>query len=508
MASFSYSGSLNTAALIVPNVYVVVVPPATLTIAGTPTNLMGVVGSASYGPINLPIVCGTLGNAQQNFGSPVARKYDLVTHVATAVQQGATAFTLVRVTDGTDTAATAASQTANSVVSPSFVAPFTGSGGAGTTVTISPGRTAGSWGATVNRSGRISERFDNNFTNWGALINAINSGTPTQSASQLVIAVTGSATIAGVPSAMTFTLIGGTDGATTVGPTQLIGQDGLNLSGAFCMRGQGCSTALASDLDATTYWPTLDALAQSEGVYWIHQIAAGTTVSASAAIPGTLGLSPWSKVMHGDWIYWYDASNTTIRLVSQQGFSAGTLANLGPQESSLNKPVAGVIGTQYTGQNGGNAYSDAQLQALFQVGIDLITLPSPGGNYWAARLGHNASTNPNNWSDSYPRLTTFLCRSLAAGMGVYVGQLISPTLLANVRASLLGFLSNLLQQGILQYQTDGTLPYKVVCDLTNNPQAREGLGYVQADVAIQYPGIDEKLILNCQGGPTVSVTAQ
>jgi hypothetical protein len=65
----------------------------------------------------------------------------------------------------------------------------------------------------------------------------------------------------------------------------------------------------------------------------------------------------------------------------------------------------------------------------------------------------------------------------------------------------------LLGQGLLG-STDGSLPFAVVCDTTNNPPGRTGLGYVQADCQVQYQAINEKFIVNVQGGQTVQVSRQ
>ena len=41
------SGSINTTALVVPDLYVQIVPPQTLYLNGVPTNIVGVVGTAA-----------------------------------------------------------------------------------------------------------------------------------------------------------------------------------------------------------------------------------------------------------------------------------------------------------------------------------------------------------------------------------------------------------------------------------------------------------------------------
>src|SRR5689334_6013822 len=98
-------GSINTTALVVPDLYVQIVPPQNLVLNGVPTNVIGVVGTASWGPVGQPVIIATMADYARNFGPVAVRKYDMGTHVATAVQQGAQNFRCVRVTDGTDTAA-------------------------------------------------------------------------------------------------------------------------------------------------------------------------------------------------------------------------------------------------------------------------------------------------------------------------------------------------------------------------------------------------------------------
>ncbi|HEY0233163.1 MAG TPA: hypothetical protein VGC55_18090, partial [Dokdonella sp.] len=78
------------------------------------------------------------------------------------------------------------------------------------------------------------------------------------------------------------------------------------------------------------------------------------------------------KLMFGDWIYWNDQTNSVTRLVSPQGFVAGRLANLSPEQSSLNKQLFSVVGSQKSGVPGSGqsaTYSSAELHTLFQAGI-------------------------------------------------------------------------------------------------------------------------------------------
>ena len=202
--------------------------------------------------------------------------------------------------------------------------------------------------------------------------------------------------------------------------------------------------------------------------------------------------------------------NNTTRLVSPQGFAAGRLANLSPEQSSLNKQLYGVIGSQksgYPGSGQSTSYSAAELTSLLEAGIDVTSNPQPGGSYWGVRGGHNSSSDSSIDGDNYTRLTNYIAATLAAGMGAYVGDVINANLFQNIRRTLLSFLQNMLGQGLLG-SLDGSLPFSVICDQTNNPLSRTSLGYVQADVQIQYQGINEKFIVNVEGGQTVQVSQQ
>lgn len=249
----------------------------------------------------------------------------------------------------------------------------------------------------------------------------------------------------------------------------------------------------------------------SESIYMILTGPAGDTIANATVVKAESGVDSYAvKLMFGDWVYWFDQTNALTRLVSPQGFVAGRLANLSPEQSSLNKPLYGVVGTQKSGQPGSattTSYSNAELAALLGAGIDVIANPQPGGSYWGVRGGHNTSSSAAINGDNYTRLTKYIGATLQSGMGQYVGQLINTTLFQNIRSTLMAFLNGLLQQGILG-STNGNLPFAVTCDLKNNPASRTALGYVQADVQIQYQAINEKFIVNLQGGQTVQVSVQ
>jgi len=514
-------GTLNTASIVVPDLYVVVVPPQNYLINGVPTNVLGIVGTASWGPTNTPTLVSDMPSYVQAFSSPVNRKYDMGTHVAVAVQQGATNMRCVRVTDGTDTAATATSP-AGCIT---YTALYSGSAGNSISITLSTGSKTNTFRATVGVAGGVPEIFDNvagsGNTFWVNLAAAINNGTSAnyRGASKLIAATAGAGTTAPTTGAVV-TLSGGTDGSAPgsghITSSTLIGLDTSPRKGMYALRGQGCSIMDLCDCDDSTQWSTADGFSTGEGVYNVITGPSGDTISNAVTTRATAGLDSYSsKLMLGNWVLWNDPFNAVLRYVSPQGFVAGRLANLSPEQSSLNKAMVGVVGTQQTITTNGSTstFSQAELQQLVLGGIDTITNPGGGGLImWTCRIGHNSSSNAAVQGDWYTRLTNFIASSLNAGMGLFLGQPINQTMVNNVKSTLTSFLMNMLGQGLLAPSVDdGGLPFSVICNLgpaTNNPPSRTKLGYLQADVQVQYQSINEKFLVNLEGGQTVTVTRQ
>jgi phage tail sheath protein FI len=506
-------GSINTTALVVPDLYVQIVPPQNLVLNGVPTDIIGVVGTASWGPLGQPVIVATMSDYAQTFGPIIARKYDMGTQVATAIQQGAQNFRCVRVTDGTDTAA----QVAVTNTTFTFTALYTGSLGNEIVLTMSAGSQAGTWRLTVALPGLAPEVYDNIAGTgagfWTALAGAVNEGQGLlRGPSQLVVASANGTAVA--PAAFSLSLgagNAGTDGATTITAATLVGSDILPRQGMYALRGQGCSIGVLADSDNPTQYTTQAAFGLQEGVYMILTGPAGDTITNAIAMKQEVGLDSYAtKLMFGDWLWWSDQVNATIRLVSPQGFTAGRLANLSPEQSSLNKQLYGVIGSQKSGLPGSGqstSYSSADLSALLSAGIDVIANPQPGGSYWGVRGGHNSSSNAAIDGDNYTRLTNYIAATLAAGMGQFVGMVINANLFQQIRSTQLSFLQNMLSQGLLG-STDGSLPFSVICDTSNNPLSRTSLGYVQSDAQVQYQAINEKFIVNIEGGQTVQVSVQ
>ncbi|GAN55578.1 tail protein [Tanticharoenia sakaeratensis] len=487
MSLIYQAGSLNTAALTVPNLYVQIAQPQSLTLSGVSSSTIGIVGTAGWGPVDMPVPLGGTGDYAVSFGPKQAKTTDIGIAVNAAALQGATSFCAVRVTDGTDAAATA------SLDGVELAAVCTGTAGNAIVVTVS---TSGSGFAMVVAHPTLGT-FSYGGANWTALAAAVAAD------SQRLISVSVPGTVPAV-AAGTVTLTGGADGGVP-STTAFVGQDISPRTGMYALRGQGCAIGMLHGVSDSSCFTTQSAFGLGEGIYMIATGPSSDTIANAIATKAASGLNSYAvKLMFGDWIWWRDDLNG-LMLITPQAFTAGILGALSPEKSSLNKSLAGIVGSQKAGLSGGSAtYSSADLATLFASGIDVICNPAPGGAYWAVRCGHNSSTNVAISGDNYTRLTNFLAETFSAGMGTYVGSVINDTLFGDIRATLLGFLSGLLSQGILGV-TNGALPYAVVCDASNNPASRIAQGYVQADVQVQYQGINEKFIVNLQGGASVSV---
>jgi len=494
--------SINTNALSVPNLYVQVVAPQPQ-LNGVPTNILGVVGTATWGPVNSPTVASGPSDTAIQFGPMQARKYDLGTAVYTASLQGASNFKLIRVTDGTDAAASGTLGTGTGIT---FTAKYTGTLGNSITVVVGSGTNSVSgtvtYKLTVNLPGQLSEVYDNiggtGNALYVAMAAAINSGlSGLRGPSQYLVATAGSGTTAPTnPS--TVTLSGGTDDTGTITSAVLVGVDTVPRKGMYALRGTGVSVIMLADADDTTQWTLQNAYGLGEGAYMVTASPAGDTISNFSTTLATAGIDSYAlKAIFGDWCYINDTVNGGItRLVSPQGFIAGKLAALSPEQSALNKPLQGIIATQKTYAK--QQYSDAELAAIVAARGEVIANPSPGGTYYSARLGVNASSNASINGDNYPRLTNFIAATLNAGMGLYIGQLQTPNVQASAKATLDNFLQNMFQQRMIQ-------DWKVILDATNNPQSRVSLGYMQADVKVVYLSVIRYMLINLEGSQTTVI---
>ena len=637
------SGVWNLAGLQVPGVYIDIIPPSP-NLVGVATNIVGIVGVGSWGPVNSIILASTPNDCAIRCGVPTVRTHDIATHVwASSAVGGAIGYNLVRVTDGTDTAATttvgsgsagtaatavftetstnnflagdtvkiggitytfattltgvqgqvlvgaafansaanlcaaingglgantnyvptvtlppatattvtstitvtansvgtggntlASVYTASGTSAGSFAgstfsggvnatdgvtltAKYTGTLGNGITATITAGTAASSYCITILFPNAAPEIF-NNITGtgnalWVNIASAINLGNSYRGPSNYVVAAAGSSTSAPTLGS-TLTLSGGTDGASGVTDTTMVGQDVYPRKGMYALRNSGVSAFTLVDLATSSLWPSLDTFALSEDTLACVATTSGDTIANAAATRTSVGLDDmWTWIAVGDWPTFYDNWNGLSRLVCPTAYQLGIVGNQSPEQSPLNKVLRGISATQTTQANRSYAYTDLSL--LNTSGIDVIVGPptTPGGAYYSWASGRNASSNTAANGVEYTTLTNFLARSADQyAAGSIIGQLqsIRPNDQTRAKAKALfdGFSAQLADprtgsngHGIID-------TWQCTCDLTNNPPASQALGYLYLYWTVRYLNAVRYFVIKLAGGGNVTVTSQ
>lgn len=505
MPVYQINAALNNA----PQVAVRDVPPKVRPVNNVASDILGVVGVASWGPVNSPVLPSAVFGG---FGNPSVRKYDLASALAISTQVGANNVRAVRVTDGTDTAATASLMDVTNptpVAGASLAAIYTGTLGNTLTAAITAGTKQGTYKLTIQLPGYTPEIFDNiagsGATFWANLVSAVNNGqSGIRGPSQLAVATVGAATAA-PNTTQSYTLTGGTDGTTTLTDVVLVGTDGTSTQrkGMYALRGSGAQVLNLVDLTDSTQFSAINAFALAEGMYAISQGAAGQSYSTVSTNLNTAAVDSYAlKVLVGDWTYWQDAYNGQLRMMAPATFMAAEIAALTPNQSSLNKQIPAIVSTQRVQAN--QPYSSDEISAIVGARLDLISNPSPGGNYYGGQTGRNVSSNPATNGDNYTRMMNYLFATLASSFGWVVGELQTTDLRLDAKASMDNFLSNLEQAGWIG-DVNGGPAFSITIDSTNNPDSRVAQGYLQADVQVKFLSVVFQFLINLEGGQTVSI---
>jgi hypothetical protein len=508
MAQISWTGAFNAATLTVPDVYLNIIAPGATLITPASANVLGIVGVAKWGPKNLPSPIA--GNASSLlFGQgPVVQQYDLLTGAQVALDIQGTAgvggILASRVTDGTDVAATGNVGGATALT---LTSKYTGSFGNQCTATLSAGTAAGSWRLVIQMPGITAENFDNMAAGlsgnaiWVAIAAALNNGISGQRGpSQLVVAAAGASVT--TPVAGVTTLASGTDGATTITSAILVGTNTAGApTGVYAFTGTGVSDLVVMDLSDINQESTLQTFALSTGIY-VHCSGAPSESAATAAMNmTTTGTNaPFVKRLLGDWVYYQDNYNGVQRLLCPAIFSGAIMTSQQINGSSLNKQIPNVLATQRSRTN--VPYSPTELAMIKAARVDVICNPIPQGSMFGMRLGINTSSDATRNGDNYPRMTSWLARSMAgpSAFGPYIGEDITPTFFQNAYDTANTFLLGLVTNGLIQN-------YQVNCSAANNPQSQTSQGIVVAQIYVQYYAIAMVFLINLQSGQTVVIPA-
>ena len=523
------SSSFNSASLSAPDTYIVNSPPPPLP-SGVQTNVGAVIGTGSWGPLNVPVLMSSQAQGSQAFGllssasvkggpSGGADPHDLCWALTNAFNQsqGANApigIWGVRVSDATDAAA---SIILDDITSPTPVsggtltALYTGTMGNSIKVAIAAGGAANT--ATVTLMGfanGYTEVFPNLPTATGAfwaalsaaLVNGISGVRGPSQLARFTIATSTAAPALGV-----FTLMGGLDGRSAVTTAELTGSDiSFPYTGAYALQGltPAPSEFWIAGLTDNTVYAGMQAFADSIGAQFSFAFPTGTSSSTAVTDLQGYGVADYEVNAFKDWLYIFDPVNNVVRLTDPIAVGVGRLLTLSPEESPLNKPVYGVIGTERfnpsTGVN--QPYSDIEVGQLNSAGIMFITNPCPGGAYFGFRTGVNTAmqTNQTEGPVEFARMTNFESYTIAKMSGPFVGQLQSQNSGDKFRAAVRTTFNSEFQQQMEQGMIDG---YNVQCDLGNNSAASIAAHICYVYVTLTYLSSVWYFVAQLTGGTTV-----
>ena len=341
---------------------------------------------------------------------------------------------------------------------------------------------------------------------WTNLVNAINQGqSGVRGPSQLVVATIG--TSAAAPALATYTFSGGTDGAAGVTDATLVGTNSTPPTGMYALQNANVLTMNLVDHSTSTQWNTIAQFAILYGIFGAGQAPVGTNVANTVSLLASAGVDNYSfKCLVGDWVYWQDTVNNVQRLVGPATYWAAMRANMAPNQSTLNKAVNGLIGTQRSVQN--LLYADSEALAAVQGRVDYLANPAPGGNYFAFQTDMNCSTYAATNSEAYTSMTNFQALTLASNFGWVVGNPQTTDLRSEVNDAITGFEMNLWQNlGYIGNVNNPTqVPFSVQTNAANNPSAQVAIGLMQTLVKVTYLSIVRVFVISLQGGSTVQVT--
>jgi uncharacterized protein len=511
------ASGFNPASLTAPDAYIVISPPPALpsTVA---TNVGGVVGTASWGPKNQPILLSSQQAATSAFGPIVAASltdiHDLASDLTWAFNQAQGSgvqigLWAVRVTDGTDLQATVILKDTIAANGGTLTALYSGIMGNQVQVYLAAGGAPSTTSVTLlGFANGYSEVYPNlpNASFWTALQSALANGVSgVRGPSQLATFTPASSS--NPPAVGTFSLSGGSDGRTSVTTANLTGSNAsIPYTGAYGF--QGLSPAVSefwiAGLADNTAYASMRALADGIGSGFSFAFPTGTGSTAAVTALQGYGIADYNVMAVKDWLYVFDSVNNVTRLVNPVAVAVGRILTLSPEESPLNEPVYGVIGSErnnpLTGVN--TPYADPEVGLLNSAGILFMTNPSLGGAYWGFRDGVNTAAQSSQVESpvEFGRMTNYLAAVIAATSGQFAGQNQSQQTNDPLREEVTNTFNSLFQSLVTADVIDD---YSVQCNAQNNQPATVAAHQMFAYFAIRYLSSVWYFVAMLTGGTTV-----
>ena len=336
MPSF-LDGQQNLAGLSVPAVYADIILPQPF-LLGTPTNIMGLVGVGSWGPLNSLIAVTNQLDCALKIGTPQVRNYDIATHVAAATQVGGNiGFQCVRVSDGTDTAASGVIASGGTT-GVTLTAKYTGTLGNSIQASIQNGALPNSYIAVVSFPGLTPQQFMN-----------IPSGAVSATGSIVFTAnPLANATVTLNGSAVTFVASGATGNQVNIGATLAATLQSLSLFLNASSDTQISKCNYSTTVATTTLGVSFKTAGTTGNSFTLATNVSGATVSAGT-LSGGVNLSN---------TFWVNLTNAINNGNAYSAPSNTVVATVG---SATGAPVLSSPVTLSGGTDGASSVTDATL---------------------------------------------------------------------------------------------------------------------------------------------------
>lgn len=482
--------------------------PVTQGGSDSPAGSIGLVGTFSRGPLNTPVLVTSYQDLVKKFGEvDLALGLTGTLESRAIFKQGNANVYVVRV-DGKTTNASAA---ANVVLNDSQPTP-------GTVLTLTA-ITNGTWAnslvtgvstGAISGTFRIDLQYGDESETWDNLI-IQQPGTPITGAvlastifgpngkSKLVTGTFPGTPNTNLPKSGSYTLTGGVDGS-GAGASDYIGANTSGVkTGLFALDSSPINLVLAAgQSDPTVIQALIDnanRITQSGGLPRIAVV----TLPKSTAIGG---LSTLVSAYDTDrvipaypWVQILEPITGTTPTVSPLGYMAGLLAQLKPNQSTGNKAINGVLGTD---PNLNIGPDDLVTMAALQ--INAIGVQTPAG---AIGVRGGFTLSKTGESQSYVRrMKDYIDQMVSLVGGQFVDEPITNDLLRQVGQSVDNIFQPMKDPAAIQDKM--MADYRIICDSTNNLQGQDR---VICDYAVKLLNMNRFMIFRTQIGAGVVMTS-
>lgn len=458
---------------ITPDVFLREATPAP-TIRGSSIGVVGVVLQSIRGPVNTPTLVGSLSDFGRIFGAYDSTLPEGYMFAYNFFNQGANQLNVVRVTDGTDTAASGRFTDSSSGMI--FQVQTTGTWGNAVTMTAAANAASGYVDLTFQYGATEKYTYKQvTFTNINdaRYIVTVLQNDPTNFVQVAVVSNTAN------PGSGTITFTNGSNGTNSGAALTDASYTGTNtggvLTGLVCFEADTTVNFVTTARSTETLNAAISTHVTKQGLTPRMGIAApiqGTTVAT--VVTNMASYNNDQMVYTFPWLQILNPNNNKKEYYSPVAFYAGLLSTLSYEQSPSRRQILGIVGTE-------KPLAQSDVDTLTSNRVSPITLLA--GQGFVVRNGYNTSSNPSLANITRRRAANFFAIAFANGSQQFVSKPHTIQLRNDVKSAFSGLLQNEVTLGRIGNVAGGK-PFAVKCDDQNNPLSSVQAGRLMVDVQI------------------------